>query len=98
MAFIERRLEVCEDPEMIVAFEQALKYRRVGLFGVRVMQLPEAYHGFNWPTCPGITIDEEVQHIGLKYGALVIVHEAMHDLYPYFGHSHIDNKQIMRSL
>lgn len=98
MKFIERKLETCDDPEMVIAFEQALKYRRVGRFGVRVMQLPEGVHGYNMPTCPGMTIDEEVLRMGLHYGAFVIIHEAMHDLFPCFGHYHIDNEQILEAL
>ncbi len=98
MTHIEMRLRICEDPEMKVAFEHALNYNRIGPFGVRVMQLPETYNGFNHPLCPGITIDEEVPHWSLKLGAMVIVHEAMHDLSPYLRHSHIDNQQILRSL
>lgn len=98
IAHIERQIETCDDPEMKRAFEHALNYNRVGPFGVRVMQLPEDYNGFNHPLCPGITIDEDVPHWGLKAGALVIVHEAMHDFPPYFGHWHIDNQQILRSL
>ena len=62
------------------------------------MQLPEGTHGYNMPNCPGMTIDEEVPHLGLKYGAMVVVHEAMHDLPPYFFHTHIDNDLILESL
>ena len=99
IAYIERRIETCDDPEMKRAFEHTVKYyRRAGRFGVRVMQLPNHLHGYNHPLCPGIVIDEEIPHLGLKYGAKVLVHEAMHDLPPYFGHSHIDNQQILRSL
>lgn len=98
MAHIEMRLRTCDDPEMQAAFKHALTYNRVGPFGVRVMQLPEGYNGFNHPMCPGITIDEDVPHWELKFGAMVLVHEAMHDLPPYFGHSHIDNQQILESL
>ena len=99
MRFIERRIETCEDPEMKEVFEYTVaKYNKIGRFQVRVMQLPEGTHGYNMPTCPGITIDEEVPHMDLEYGAFVLVHEAMHDYFPCFGHFHIDNEQIMENL
>ena len=99
IAFIEQKIETCEDPEMKQVFEYTVKrYRRIGRFNVRVLQLPDHIHGYNHPSCPGITIDEKVPHMDIMYGALVLVHEAMHDYPPYYFHSHIDNNQIARSL
>ncbi len=99
IAYIERRIETCEDDYIRSAMEHTVKYyQRVGLFGVRVMQLPDHIHGYNHPLCPGITIDEEVPHRSLKYGARVLIHEAMHDFPPYFCHFHINNERILRSL
>jgi hypothetical protein len=99
IAYIERRIEACEDDQVRAAMEYTVKhYRRVGPFGVRVMQLPDGTHGYNMPTCPGVTIDEEVPHLGLKYGAFVLVHESMHNFPPYFAHTHIDNDAILENL
>jgi hypothetical protein len=99
IARIERRIETCEDDYVRSAMEYTVKhYRRVGLFGVRVMQLPEGTHGYNMPTCPGITIDEEVTHLSAWYGAYVLIHEAMHNFPPYFFHTHIDNEAILDAL
>jgi hypothetical protein len=101
IAHIERCIETCEDDYVRSAMEYTVKhYRRVGPFGVRVMQLPDGTHGYNMPTCPGITIDEEVQHMGLEYGAFVLVHEAMHNwsFPPSFFHYHIDNDAILEAL
>lgn len=98
MKFIERKLETCEDPEMKVVFQHALKYNKIGRFKVRVMQLPEGTWAYNMPTCPGITIDEEVLDLPIYLGAWVIIHEGMHDFPPYLCHFHIDDEQILRSL
>jgi hypothetical protein len=101
IAHIERKIETCEDDQVRAAMEYTVKhYRRVGLFGVRVMQLPEGTHGYNMPTCPGITIDEEVPHLGLQYGAYVLVHEAMHNwaFPPSFFHYYINNDAILEAL
>ncbi len=97
VALIETR--GCQDPEMreVLAYT-ARRYRRIGPFGVRVMQLPEGKDGLNHPFCPGFTIDEGVLDWSLKEGAFVVVHEAMHDVPPHFGHTHIDNQQIWDAL
>lgn len=101
IAHIERCIVTCEDAQIRAAMEYTVKhYRRVGLFGVRVMQLPDGTHGYNMPTCPGITIDEEVPHLGLEYGAWILVHETMHNFSfpPSFFHYHIDDAAILRAL
>ncbi len=99
IAYIELRIPHCKTLKMREAFQYTVDhYRRVGPFGVRVMQLPDHVHGYNHPLCPGITIDEEVPHMGRKYGAMVLIHEAMHNFPPYLGHFHIDNEQILENL
>jgi hypothetical protein len=64
------------------------------------MQLPEGTWGYNMPTCPGITLDEEVMSLPTPMGAWIIVHEGMHDFAfpPSFFHYHIDDEQILESL
>lgn len=101
IAYIEQHIETCEDDYVRSAMEYTVKhYREIGIFRVRVMQLPDGTLGFNMPTCPGITIDEEVQHMGLRLGAYILVHEAMHNwaFPPSFGHYHIDDYAILESL
>lgn len=99
IAYIERRIPDCDNTRMREVFQFTVdNYRRVGPFGVRVMQLPNYIHGYNTPFCPGITIDEEVPYMSRKYGAKVLIHEAMHDFPPYFGHFHIDDEQILEYL
>ncbi len=99
IAYIERHIETCEDAKVRAAMEYTVEhYRRIGPFGVRVLQLPDGMHGCNMPTCPGITIDEEVPHLGLKYGAFILIHEAMHNFPPYFFHYHIDDEKILENL
>jgi hypothetical protein len=99
IAYIEHRIPGCDNARMREAFQYTVDhYRRIGPFGVRVMQLPDSIHGFNNPFCPGITIDEEVPHMSRRYGAKVLIHEAMHNFPPYFGHFHIDDEQILEYL
>ncbi len=99
LTHLEARLEVCEDTEMREVMEYVLRhYDRVGIFKVRVVQLPEGVAGLNNPLCPGIVIDSTILLDSVEVGAFIIVHEAMHDYPPWFGHSHIDNDRILRSL
>lgn len=99
ITFIEQRIETCEDAYVRSAMEYVLKhYHEIGIFKVRVMQLPEGVHAYNMPTCPGTTVDEEVLHMGVEYGAFVLVHEAMHNFPPYLGHYHIDNNAILEEM
>jgi hypothetical protein len=73
------------------------RYNTIGPFDVAISRCnwilcvpPGAYViGINTPTCPGLTLDAEVLSMPVEVGALVLVHEAMHDYYPYFGHSHV---------
>ncbi len=99
LTHLEARLEGCEDEEIREAMEYTLhKYNTIGPFGVKVMQLPESIYGLNFPLCPGIIIDSGVLLEGIELGAFVVVHEAMHDYPPWFGHSHIDDDKILESL
>lgn len=72
------------------------RYHRIGAFGVRVVQLPEGVLGINSPFCPGVTLDESLTEYHHVYGAEILVHEAMHDYWPHFGHTHIDDMHISK--
>lgn len=99
IAYIECCIPDCDNTRMKEVFQYTVDYYRcIGPFNVRVMQLPDHIHGYNHPFCPGITIDEEVPHMSRKYGAKILIHEAMHDFFPYFGHFHIDDEQILEYL
>lgn len=92
---LKERREVCDDPEMKEIIDYTIRrYHRIGAFGVRIVQLPEGVLGINSPFCPGVTLDESMTEYHLVDGAAVLVHEAMHDYWPHFGHSHIDDERI----
>ena len=96
---IEAKRDVCQDPEMKAILDYtARRYYYIGTFGVKVMQLPERILGLNIPHAPGITIDESLQHCNDRWAASIIVHEAMHDYPPYYGHYHIDDNRILEAL
>lgn len=98
IAHLETRRD-CQDPHIREAINLTIeRYHTIGHFGVKVMQLPEGIDGINNVLCPGITVDCAILTEDVKLGALVLVHETMHDMPPYIGHSHIDNQQILRSL
>jgi hypothetical protein len=92
---LEEKRDVCTDPEMKEIIDYTIRrYHRIGAFGVRVVQLPEDVLGVNSPFCPGITLDESLTEYHVVEGAAVLVHEAMHDYWPHFGHTHIDDERI----
>jgi len=96
---IEIKRDVCEDPEMKAILDYtARRYDSIGFFGVKVVQLPESFLGFNAPHCPGIVIDECHLRGSVKSAASTIVHEAMHDYPPYYWHFHIDDSRILEAL
>ena len=49
--------------------------------------------GCNCPWCPGITLDPCLLRWRPEDTALVVAHEAMHKLYPFFGHGHINARE-----
>ena len=99
LTHLEARMEVCEDDKMREVMEYTLgKYNTIGPFGVRVVQLPESILGLNTPFCRGVTIDSGVLLESDTMGAHILLHEAMHDYPPWFGHSHIDDGKILEAL
>ena len=83
----------CDDPELQGILDYTIqRYNRVGAWDVMFMALnssgPEGkVIGCNCPWCPGITLDTCLLLWPPEETALVVIHEAMHDYYPYFGHS-----------
>jgi len=99
IAHLERKRETCTDPEMKAMIDYTVRrYNYVGPFGVKVVQLSDAILGVNTPFCRGVTLDEELAEGDIPFGASVLVHEAMHDHFPYFGHSHIDDIRIWKAV
>lgn len=90
-------LETIDDPEMQEVIDYTIRrYSRIGPFGVSVLQLPESTLGLNNPFCRGMTIDESVLRKSIGFGASIILHEAMHDYPPHFGHWHIDHDKLVK--
>ena len=90
-------LETIDDPEMQEVIDYTIRrYSHIGRFSVSVRQLPEFQLGLNNPFCRGMTIDESVLRESIGFGASIVLHEAMHDFPPHFGHSHIDHDKIVR--
>lgn len=88
--------EHCDDPDLQGVLDYTIyRYHRIGAWDVMVWPLATIdprykVIGCNWPFCPGITIDPEVMTYPISEGALVVVHEALHDYWPCFGHSQVD--------
>lgn len=86
----------CDDPELDEVLEYTIRrYNRIGPFDVAVSRcdlypLHDNTLGLNNPLVPGITIDIDVLHrYSIHTGAMILVHEALHDYPPYVGHSHV---------
>jgi hypothetical protein len=90
-------LKTIDDPEMQEIIDYTIRrYSHIGPFGVSVRQLPESQLGLNNPFCRGMTIDESVLRHSIPFGASIVLHEAIHDYWPHFGHSHIDHDKLVR--
>lgn len=89
----------CADPELREVLDYTIhRYNRIGPFSVAVsccdwndwFSSDNCTLGLNNPLVSGITIDLSVvsQH-SIHSGAVILVHEALHDYPPYLGHRHI---------
>lgn len=90
----------CDDPDLQGVMDYTLRrYSRIGRFEVSVQYtvgLNPATRalGYNWPLLPGVTLDHDVLYrYPVDFGAVVLCHEAMHDYFPYLGHSHINARE-----
>ena len=81
-----QQFEECTDPKLRSVLAYTLtRYDRLGPFDVAVQ--PTIFcAGANAPWCPGITIDTEFM-ANPEILAGIILHEAVHDYSPCFGHA-----------
>lgn len=85
---VERLEDACDEQKLKgILNYTAYRYRTVGRFGVRIQRLPMAA-GLNVPWCPGCIIDSEIWSYPDDIVLTILVHEAHHDYYPWFGHYH----------
>lgn len=86
---VEQLRDNCDDPELrdVLAYT-ARRYRRLGAYDVAIRECGEGILGLNYPHCPGVLIDPSVTEMPLDYGVIILVHEAHHDSFPFFGHNH----------
>jgi hypothetical protein len=86
---VEQLRDDCDDPELrdVLAYT-ARRYRRLGAFDVSIRECGEGVLGMNAPHCPGVTINSRVvDDFPIDMGVIVLVHEAYHDFFPFYGHS-----------
>jgi hypothetical protein len=90
----------CDDPDLCEILDYTIAhYHRAGAWDVMVAPCFGVYFdgnktiGVNVPWCPGITIDPEVLTWDAEDAAIVVVHEALHDYWPYLGHDHINERE-----
>lgn len=83
------------DPEAREVVDYTIaRYSKIGGFDVMVVPCfssdGKQYAGQNSPFCPGLTISPEVLgNYSTQQSAVLLVHEAMHDYYPYY-HPYVD--------
>jgi hypothetical protein len=89
----------CNDPELQGILDYTItRYHKVGPWDVMFIPLSNPLFagpeyktlGYNCPWCPGVTLDTDLLLRPVREGALVLVHEALHDYWPYLGHSYVD--------
>jgi hypothetical protein len=89
------------DPELYdVLCYTIVRYDRVGRLDVSFQSLrwfnthknKDGWHrciGHNHPLFPGFIVDHDIRYYPIHEGAGILVHEALHDYWPYFGHAHV---------
>lgn len=83
---LAQRLVTCDNPERRAAIVYTLwRYDRLGPFDVAICPTIRCA-GINAPWCPGITINPEFLDDS-EVLADLLLHEALHDYPPYFGHT-----------
>jgi hypothetical protein len=88
--------EDCPDEELCGILDYTIsRYHKIGPFDVAVSRCDyypfyEKTLGVNNPLCPGVTLDiDTLTDYTLHDGAMILVHEALHDYPPYLGHSYV---------
>jgi len=83
---LAQRLMTCDNPEKRAVIVYTLwRYDKLGPFDVAVCSTIRCA-GINAPWCPGITIDSAFLDDS-EVLADLLLHEALHDYPPYFGHT-----------
>lgn len=86
----------CDDSDLQGILDYTIqRYNKIGAWDVMIFPLacsPKAV-GCNEPFCPGITLDPSLLLWEPEDTAIIIAHEAMHDYWPYYGHSHINQRE-----
>ena len=88
-----------DDPDLQVVLDYCIKrYNHIGAWDVMVFPLftvpGNKALGMNVFYCPGVTLDPEALTYPIHDGALILVHESLHDWWPYFGHKHITPRML----
>lgn len=89
----------CDDPDLQDVLDYTIqRYNKIGPFDVavrRIWQSPIGAHviACNNPLIPGLSVDIDVLKYPIHDGAIIVVHEALHDYYPCVGHSHITPRE-----
>lgn len=88
-----------DDPELQGVLDYTIqRYNQIGPFDVAVSRCNwtpfqrkgRVILGYNNPLVPGVTLDiRTLTDYSLHDGAMVLVHEALHDYPPYLGHSYV---------
>lgn len=90
----------CGDSDLQAVLDYTIqRYNKIGRFNVAVQWTVSINPNcramaYNAPWCPGLTLDHDlVESYPIKFGAVILCHEALHDWFPYFGHDHIRDRE-----
>lgn len=98
VAHVREMRAVCNDPDLQSILDYVLtRYTQVSAWDVMFVPCVGVYGdktlGINCPHCPGLSLDCELLTWAPEDVALVLIHEAMHDYYPFYGHGHINERE-----
>jgi len=104
IAHLQLMRAFCDDPDLRGVLDYTIRrYHKVGAWDVMFMPLTGPVSnagragkviGCKCPWCPGGTLDTCLLiDFAPEETAIVLAHEALHDYWPYFGHSHINARE-----
>lgn len=82
----------CDDSELAGLLEYTSQtYDSIGRLNVKILHLEDlGAAAVNFPFVPGMSVDRWVwETLHDEYLIGLLLHEAMHDYYPYLGHEHM---------
>jgi hypothetical protein len=104
IAHLKELRAVCGDPDLQGVLDYTIqRYNKIGAWDVMFIPAPalprldlttDKAIGVNCPWCPGVSLDTCLLRAWPEDTAIILAHEALHDYWPFFGHGHINDREV----